>query len=208
VATPTPRLVPVRELRSPEAVVLVLHGGASRGHRVPVDGRQLSVLRMIPTARAVAGASRRLSVHRLINSFRGWDESHSPLQDTAWALDRLRARHPGVPIGLVGHSLGGRTALLAGAAPDVRSVVALNPWVYPTDAADLTGRRVLIVHGTADRVASLEKARTVARTLARTADVDFVEIVGGKHAMLSHGREYDRRAAEFTAATLLSEVGP
>lgn len=198
----------MREPSAPAGVVLVLHGGASRGPQVPVDGRQLSVLRMIPTARAVARASRRLSVHRLLNSYRGWDQSHTPLQDTAWALDQLQDRFPGVPVGLVGHSLGGRTALLAGAASGVRSVVALNPWVYPSDDADLTGRRVLIVHGTADRVASIEKARAVARNLSRTASVEFVEIDGGKHAMLSHGREYDRRAAEFMATTLLSGVSP
>ncbi len=196
----------MHEPRSPEGVVLVLHGGASRGPQVPVDARQLSVLRMIPTARAVARASRRLAVHRLINSYRGWDESRTPLQDTAWALAVLADRHPGVPAALVGHSLGGRTALLAAASPGVRSVVALNPWVYPTDDADLSGRRVLIVHGTADRVASIEKARAVARNLSRSTDVEFVEIDGGKHAMLSHGREYDRRAAEFTATALLSEV--
>jgi alpha-beta hydrolase superfamily lysophospholipase len=198
--------VPVRQPASPAGVVLVLHGGATRGPQVPVDARQLSVLRMIPTARAVARASRRLSVHRLLNTYRGWDEAHTPLQDTVWALDQLRSRHPGVPVGLVGHSLGGRTALLAAAQPDVRSVVALNPWVYPTDDPDLSGRRVLIVHGTDDRVASIEKARTVARNLSRTTSVEFVEIEGGKHAMLSHGREFDRRAAEFTASALLSRV--
>ena len=198
----------MHEPASPAGVVLVLHGGATRGPRVPVDARQLSVLRMIPTARAVARASGRLSVHRLLNSYRGWDEAHTPLQDTVWALDQLRARHPGLPVGLVGHSLGGRTALLAAAGPAVRSVVALNPWVYPTDDADLSGRRVLIVHGTADRVASIEKARSVARNLSRTTSVEFVEIEGGKHAMISHGREFDRRAAEFTATALLSRVGP
>jgi pimeloyl-ACP methyl ester carboxylesterase len=84
----------------------------------------------------------------------------------------------------------------------VVSVAALNPWVYPDDDADLTGRRVLVVHGTLDRVASIEKARRVARSLSRTADVDFVEIPGGKHAMLAHGREFDRRAAEFMRETL------
>jgi dienelactone hydrolase len=202
----TPRLVPVHEPPAPEGVVLVLHGGATRGPRVPVDARQLSVLRMIPTARAVARASRRLSVHRLLNTYRGWDEAHTPLQDTMWALDQLQDRHPGVPVGLVGHSLGGRTALLAAVAPGVRSVVALNPWVYPTDDPDLSGRRVLIVHGDQDRVASIDKARAVARNLSRSTDVEFVVIAGGKHAMLAHGRDYDRRAAEFMATTLLSRV--
>jgi pimeloyl-ACP methyl ester carboxylesterase len=111
-----------------------------------------------------------------------------------------------VPLGLIGHSLGGRAALLAAAQPGVVSVVALNPWVYPTDVADLTGRRALIVHGMRDRVASPARAKIVARALARTGEVEFVEIADGKHAMLRHGREFDRRAADFTAETLLSRV--
>jgi dienelactone hydrolase len=203
---PSPKLVPVHEPPSPEGVVLVLHGGATRGAQVPVDARQLSVLRMIPTARAVARASRRLAVHRLLNTYRGWDESHTPLQDTGWALDLLQDRHPGVPVGLVGHSLGGRTALLAAVTPGVRSVVALNPWVYPTDAPDLTGRRVLIVHGDQDRIASIEKARVVANKVSRHTEVEFVVIPGGKHAMLAHGRDYDRRAAEFMRDTLVTSA--
>ena len=105
-------------------------------------------------------------------------------------------------MGLIGHSLGGRAALLAGSTPGVTSIVALNPWVYPRDNADLRGREVLIVHGAQDRIASPDRARQVARNLSRTAAVEFVEVPEGKHAMLRHGREFDRRAAEFTARVL------
>ena len=45
------KLVEVTSPRNPEAVVLVLHGGAGRGDVVHVSPAQLSVLRMIPTAR-------------------------------------------------------------------------------------------------------------------------------------------------------------
>ena len=203
-----PTLVPVHEPSSPEGVVLVLHGGASRGAGVRVSPTQLSVIRMIPTARVVARAGRgRLAVYRLLNTFRGWDSTHTPIDDADAAVTTLGERFPGVPFGLVGHSLGGRAALLAGDAPGVRSVVALNPWVYPDDYADLADRRVLIVHGGRDRVASIKKARTVARNLARTASVEFVEVPEGKHAMLRQAREFDGRAAEFTADVLLSRTG-
>ena len=111
-----------------------------------------------------------------------------------------------MPVGLVGHSLGGRAALLGGAAEGVASVVALNPWVYPTDTADLSGRRVLVVHGARDRIAAPERSAAVAGRISRTTDVEFVRIPGGKHAMLRHGKEFDRRAADFTARTLLSRV--
>jgi pimeloyl-ACP methyl ester carboxylesterase len=203
----SPRLVAVREPANAEGVVLVLHGGASRGDRVMVSPTQLSVLRMIPTARTVARAGRgRLAVYRLLNTWRGWDGDHTPVADARWALGQLRHELGELPVGFIGHSLGGRAALLTGDQPGVVSVVALNPWVYPTDDADLTGRRVLVVHGLRDRIASPGRARAVARNLARTADVELVEIAGGRHAMLRHGREFDRRAATFTAETLLSRV--
>lgn len=172
-----------------------------------VSPTQLSVIRMIPTARAVARAGQgRLAVYRLLNSWRGWDGQHTPVSDARWAMAQVRAELGDLPLGLVGHSLGGRAALLSGDQPGVQSVVALNPWVYPDDYADLTGRRVLIVHGMRDRIALPARARTVARALARTADVEFVEIADGKHAMIRRGREFDRRAAEFTAESLLSRV--
>ncbi len=196
------RLVPVRQPRNPEGVVIVLHGGAARRDRTAVSPTQLSVLRMIPVARRIARAGRgRLAVHRLLNSSRGWDVEHTPVDDVRWAMEQAT---PGLPVSLVGHSLGGRAALLAGDGPEVRSVVALNPWVYPSDVADLAGRRVLIVHGDADRIASPAKSSALARTLRRTTSVDFVTVPGGKHAMLSHHAAFERPAAEFVVETLLT----
>ena len=46
----------------------------------------------------------------------------------------------------------------------------------------------------------------MARNLSRTAEVEFVSVPDGKHAMLRHGREFDRRAAAFTAESLLTHV--
>jgi alpha-beta hydrolase superfamily lysophospholipase len=172
-----------------------------------VSPTQLSVLRMIPVAHRIALAgSGRLAVFRLLNSYRGWDASHTPLDDVTWALEQVRERFGALPVGLVGHSLGGRAALLSGGADNVRSVVALNPWVYPTDAPDLPGRRVLVVHGTADRIADFGRAQAVARRIGRTADVEFVPVPEGRHAMLRHGAVFERAAARFAAGTLLGEV--
>ena len=188
-------------------MVLVLHGGASRPGRPEVSPTQLSVLRMVPVAQRLARAGGgRLAVHRLLNSYRGWDSTHTPLDDVAWALGRLREQHGDVPVGLVGHSLGGRAALLAGEQDGVRSIVALNPWVYASDQADLAGRRVLFVHGSEDRVADPRRATTVARALARTTEVGFVTVPGGRHAMLRHGGVFERAASEFAVATLLDEA--
>lgn len=208
----TPRLLPVGRARRAQAVVLVLHGGAQREGRPAVSPTQPSVLRMVPVARRVARAGRgRLAVHRLLNTTRGWDAAHSPVDDVRWALQQLREQHGDLPVGLVGHSLGGRAALLAGDAPGVRSVVALNPWLHTGDDVDLTGRRVLFVHGTDDRIADPARAHVVARRLAdRARSVGFLEVEGGKHAMLRRGQVFERAAAEFSVATLLERdvTGP
>ena len=204
-----PRLIDVRTPRDPEAAVLVLHGGADRPDMPGVSPTQLSVLRMIPTAKAVARAGRgRLAVLRLLNTRRGWDTHHTPVDDVRWALGRLHERYGALPVGLVGHSLGGRAALLAGALDPVRSVVALNPWVYPDDGVPLPGRRVLVVHGTADRIAQLGRAERVVERLRRGGtDIELVRVEGGKHAMLRHHRAFDGRAALFTADALRTTPG-
>ncbi|WP_277501159.1 MULTISPECIES: dienelactone hydrolase family protein [unclassified Nocardioides] len=197
-----PRLLPVHMPSRPVGVALVLHGGGSRPGSPMVSPTQLSVLRMKPIALRVAHRAKNVAVYRLLNSHRGWDPSTTPVHDARWAMDVTRDRWGDLPVALVGHSLGGRAALLAGSAPDVRCVVALNPWVLPSDVADLRGRRVLVVHGSADRIAPIERARVVADRLARTTDVTFEVVEGAKHAMLRQGAQFEKRAAEFVAETL------
>ncbi|WP_447646239.1 dienelactone hydrolase family protein [Nocardioides zeae] len=197
-----PRLIPVREPDRPTAAVLVLHGGASRPDSPVVSPTQLSVLRMKPVARRVARRVRGAATYRLLNTHRGWDPHRTPVEDVRWALGELRERWGDLPVALVGHSLGGRAALLAGSAPAVRCVVALNPWVLVEDRPDLRGRRVLVLHGDQDRIAPIARARAVADRAARTGDVSFEVVEGGKHAMLRHGARFERRAAEFVADCL------
>ena len=188
----------------PEGVVLVLHGGASRRANMMVSPTQLSVLRMVPIARRVARAGDgRLAVFRLLNSRRGWDTTTTPVHDARWALDQIADRvGTRLPTGLVGHSLGGRAALLAAGRPEVASVVALAPWVYADDAPrDLSGDvRILIAHGDRDRVASPQRARAVAHRLG----AEFVTVEGGKHAMLSSHKEFGRLTDDWIVDTLLA----
>ena len=167
---------------------------------------QLSVIRMIPVARRIAAAGRRrLAVYRLLNSSRGWSARHTPVDDARWAMQQIREEYDGVPFCLVGHSLGGRAALLTGDQAGVRSVVALNPWLYPTDRPDLRDRQVLFVHGTADRVADPGRSAAVAEAVGRRASVGYISVADGKHAMLGQYAAYERFAAEFAIGTLLDE---
>jgi alpha/beta superfamily hydrolase len=205
-----PRLIDVFVPDAPEGVVLVLHGGASRRGSPMVSPTQLSVLRMIPiAARIVRSGRARLAVFRLLNTMRGWDTGHTPVVDARWALDEIAERLDGTrPTCLVGHSLGGRAALLAAPRPEVVSACALAPWVHADDVpAGLDGERLLIVHGDRDRVASPERSAALARALARHAHVGYVTVAGGAHAMLAHHRRFDGLAAAFATGTLLGDSG-
>jgi predicted esterase len=205
--SPAPRLIETRVPDEPEGAVLVLHGGGDRRGSPAVSPTQLSVVRMVPIAGRIAREGHgRLAVFRLLNTTRGWGAAHTPVDDARWALeaiaDRLGRR---LPTCLVGHSLGGRAALLAARAPEVRSAVALAPWISPSDApTGLGGRRILIVHGADDRIASPERSAALARRLQQTgADVRYVSVAGGTHAMLRRRGSFDGLAAAFAATTLL-----
>ena len=142
---------------------------------------------------------------RRLNSLRGWDEQHTPVRDAYAALDEMTARLGG-PLAtcLVGHSLGGRAALLAADRPEVRSAVALAPWVYPSDVATgLRGRQILIVHGSRDQVARPDRSEALARNLSRSARVGYIRIIGGTHGMMRRRESFSGLAAQFASATLL-----
>jgi pimeloyl-ACP methyl ester carboxylesterase len=200
-----PKLIEVRVPDRAAGAVLVLHGGASRREKVMVSPTQLSVLRMIPVARLIARAGKgELAVFRLLNSRRGWDTRHTPVSDAHWALDRISERLSGVlPTCLVGHSLGGRAAILASDREEVRSAAALAPWVYPTDVPHLDGQRILIVHGDRDRIASPSRAFQVAERLSERTPTALVVVKGGKHAMLARHSAFSGLAAGWATETLL-----
>ncbi|MGH1564242.1 alpha/beta hydrolase [Mumia sp. DW29H23] len=192
--------------RTPDGIVVVLHGGGAREEGALVSRVQPSVLRMVPVAWRMARAGRgRLAVYRLLNSRRGWDQGLSPLGDVRWALAQLRERHGRLPVALVGHSLGGRAALLSAAEPEVRSVVALAPWVYADDGAkvDPRGRRIFVVHGTEDRISDLGRTVRVVDTLRRSTQAGLVLVDGGTHGMLRRRGRFEGLAADFVVATLL-----
>jgi pimeloyl-ACP methyl ester carboxylesterase len=200
------RLVEVAAPAHAEAVVLVLHGGASRRDMMLVSPAQLSVLRMIPTAQRIAREGRgRLAVLRLLNSYRGWDAQHTPLDDVRWAVGEVAARYGDRPVGLVGHSMGGRAALLSAGLPEVASVVALNPWLYPAERPVRSPTPVLVVHGLRDRIAPASRSAAYVQRLGRRSHAAYVAVAEGKHAMLRHGGVFDRYAAEFSAAILLPD---
>ena len=168
-------------------VALVMHGGRSNSFE-SVRGRHLSPARMLPFARALhtGGARHGLAVWTLRNRYRGWNgKDMSPVQDARWALSHISREHPGVPVYLLGHSMGGLTALCVADHPQVEAVVALAPWLNgETPVKRVAGRRILIVHGTADRWTSPANSLAYARRADGVAEsVDYVALKGAGHFM-------------------------
>lgn len=195
--------VAVRRARGrTRAVALVLHGGAEHSTgRVPPW--KLAYLRMVPLARALhkAGAGHGLEVRLLRNRRYGWNgPAEDPIPDARWALAAIHAEHPGLPVVLVGHSMGGRVALRVADDPAVRGVCALAPWTPAGEPVDaVAGRDVLVVHGTRDRMtdpresyAFAERARAVAARVAR------FEVADEGHAMLRRASVWTRLTTAFT----------
>jgi dienelactone hydrolase len=188
------------------AVVLVLGGGKPRSFD-PTDPGQLTAVRMRPFAKDLHRLGRRLglAVWTVRYRYRGWNGAkRSPVADVTWALDEVRRRHGDVPVVLVGHSMGGRTALATAGDPAVRGVCALAPWTEAGDPVEqLAGATVLIAHGNLDRVTSPRASRQYARRAAQVAArVGYISILGDLHAMVFRWRTWHRLATGFTLGAL------
>jgi predicted esterase len=188
------------------AVVLLLPGGQENG-LAPATPRQLPARRMHPFAIALqrAGRDLGLAAWTLHYRHRGWNGAQaSPLADVGWALAEIRRRHGDVPVELFGHSMGGRAALRMAGDRSVRSVLAFAPWLPTGEPTEqLAGRRVLIAHGTLDRVTSPRASRRYAdRARAVAEEVTWTAVRGDTHAMLIRYWAWRRLAIQYKFSAL------
>ncbi|EHK83076.1 hypothetical protein SZMC14600_19659 [Saccharomonospora azurea SZMC 14600] len=197
----------------PRAVALVLHGGAEYGADV-VRPWRLAYLRMVPVARAVhaAGARHGLEVRLLRNRVRGWNEpDRHPVEDARWALDTIRAERPGVPVVLIGHSMGGRVALRVCDDEAVSGACAFAPWTPDGEPVEpVAGRTVVIAHGVHDRVTNPgDSYRYAQRADAHAARLARFDVVAESHALMRRPLVWNRLACEFAVQTtgLVPEEG-
>lgn len=125
------------EVERPRALVILVHGGLVRS-KLPVSDSNLSIgwalMRTYQDRLSTHFAARDVEVWALLHRYAGWNsDSHpSPVPDLEWALDEARRLRPGVPVVLVGHSMGARTCLRVAEDPSIAGLVALCPW-YPAD---------------------------------------------------------------------------
>jgi acetyl esterase/lipase len=193
-----PRIEPVgRVPAAPPAVVLVLHGGRAHSHE---DGarKRLAYLRMLPIAWTLAGAGP--AVFMLRYRYRGWNgQAQDALRDARWALEEIGRRHPGLPVVLVGHSMGGRAALAAAGAPNVTAVCALAPWLDGSDpVTQLDGRTVLIAHGDRERFTDPRLSLDYAlRASARGVRICRFDVHGAGHFMLNRAGDWHSLVRRF-----------
>ena len=124
----------------------MLHGGKADG-LTAVDDGSASWRRSRWMMDHVAGRLNRAgaSVWLLRYGVRGWNERvaspPSPVPDARWALDEVRRELGDVPVVLLGHSMGGRTAVAVADDPNVVGVVALAPWLPAGRAERRAGRQ-------------------------------------------------------------------
>lgn len=188
------------------AVVLLLHGGQDASVR-PTRWTSPAVLRMVPIAVAAARAGHgSFAVARLRYAVRGWNRSKaSPVNDGRWALDQLCDAYPGMPVALVGHSMGGRVALSLADDVRVTDVVGLAPWIVGSEGLRAhPAQRTLLVHGLADRTTSAAASRRTVESLqGRRMRASFVGMTGTDHAMLRRAATWDRLVEGYLRAALV-----
>lgn len=192
-------------------VALVLHGGRANSYE-SVRRSHLSPARMLPFAQTLRakGGPHGLAVWTLRNRYRGWNGAEmSPVQDARWALSLIRREHPDLPVYLLGHSMGGLTALCVADDPQVRAVVALAPWLNgATPVQRVAGRRVLIVHGTEDRWTSHANSLAYARRAEGVAEsVDYVSLQGAGHFMVRRLGLWNSLATGYILDAFAAEGG-
>jgi predicted esterase len=204
---PSPALTRRDPRGSTRGIVLMLHGGAKSGLE-PVTGRSLSLRRTTAMRDVLAPhvLGEGFSLWLLRFGVRGWNADSntatepSPVPDARWALDQCAEEHPGVPVVLLGHSMGARTAVHVADHPSVTGVVALAPWLERTDPVrKLAGRHLIAGHGRRDRITSAAMTRAFvdqARSIAASAE--YVDLGRSGHYMLRRAGNWNRFALRST----------
>lgn len=194
---------------TPALAVLVLPGGTDFSYR-PFSRWQGSAVRMYPfTASIKARFGSRVAVKQAQYRVFGWNgQQASPMWHARAALDDLGRSHPGVPIVVLGHSMGGRIAAQLADDRRVAGVIALAPWWQFADWRQIHGgARVLAIHGTADRTTYAARTeKGVAELTARGVDARYIPVPGGGHAMLDHVGLWQSEPLRFIADLMRSHA--
>ncbi|KJY22651.1 MULTISPECIES: dienelactone hydrolase [Streptomyces] len=184
---------------SPVNGVVLLLPGASR----------LSPGPMRPLARALAraGGADGLVTHAVIH---GGESSRA--EQARWAADEAVRRYGDVPVCLAGYDAGGLAALRAAGHGAVNSVLALAPCLEdgtpagsPEPVKHLSGRQVLIVHGTNDARSDPEVSfRLAERAKKANRSTCRFEVHSDGHGLREHQAEVVALGVDFVLGAVFS----
>ncbi|WP_370420994.1 alpha/beta hydrolase [Streptomyces sp. QH1-20] len=191
-------------------VALLLPGGRAAGTRRPSP---LTLAAQRPLARRLtrAGETEGLVTHVVRYRYRGWNGAAAhPVRDAEWAADEVVRRYGDVPVVLIGTGMGARAALCAAGHTAVTSVLALSPWlpepeavIDPDPVRQLSGRTVLLVHGTDDQRTDPDLSyRLAERAKKVNRDTCRFEVHSDGHDLRQHRSEVLALAADFVRGAL------
>jgi alpha-beta hydrolase superfamily lysophospholipase len=191
----TPRVAVLDRAARPAAVVLVLHGGKESSPSA-VTARSLSLQRAAALGRALARRLYDESVAVRLLRYRsvGWNgDGTDKVADARWALDGIRESLGELPVVLVGHSMGGRTACRAADHSLVRGVVALAPWLPAGEPVTaLADRELHAAHGRTDRITHAGDTRAyVERAVDVASAASFTDMGDRGHYLLGGIRAWN-----------------
>ncbi|MFG2337194.1 alpha/beta hydrolase [Streptomyces yangpuensis] len=185
--------------QSPVNGVVLLLPGASRLSPGP--------LRPLARALARAGGTDGLVAHAVVHG------GESPREEQArWAADEAVRRYGDVPVCLAGYDAGGLAALRAAGHEAVNSVLALAPCLLegmpsesPEPVKQLSGRQVLIVHGTNDARSDPEISfRLAERAKKANRSTCRFEVHSDGHGLREHQAEVVALGVDFVLGAVFS----
>jgi predicted esterase len=135
---------------------------------------------------------------------RGWNGGAAPVEDARWALEQVRREHGGVPVVLLGHSMGARTSVHVADDESVLGVVGLAPWLPPDEPVQaLAGRHLVAAHGHRDRITSPRATAAYVERAARVAvSAELVDMGPVGHYMFKRVAAWNDLAATRSLSLL------
>ena len=199
-----PSLVALSPRGAVRGIVLLAHGGRESGTGRP-SRLSPAALRIAPLQLDLhlAGRARGLLTCAIRYRMAGYNDG-APVDDARTLLAELAEAHPGLPVCLVGHSMGARACLRAAGAANVVAVAGLASWLPPGEPVEqLAGREVLLADAMRDRVVNPANCLAFAeRAQPHAARLCRLELRDANHSMLRRAPTWHSLVRAFTLQTL------